>query len=142
LDGWKLVPTFKCLNRSELDDRYGEALQDGYEGGIIRTNDCYQNKRSKFLLKRKEFLDEEFPVLDICEGIGNRSGTAGYIVTKTKDGVPVKCSLRGTREFVTELLYNKNRYIGKSVTVRFFGYTPDGSLRFPVAINFSREDYE
>ena len=27
-------------------------------------------------------------------------------------------------------------------TVRFFGYTPDGSLRFPKVIDFLRWDYE
>jgi len=140
--GWVLVPTFKCNSQEQLDAYYELFLKEGYEGMIIRVDAPYQHKRSKFLLKRKEFQDAEFPVLDIIEGIGDRTGTAGYVITQTTDGKSFKSNIKGNRAFVRELLENKKNYIGKSMTVKFFRYTPDGIPRFPFAIKFSREDYE
>ena len=39
---------------------------------------AYENKRTKQLLKRKEFQDAEFKIVEIVEGIGNRAGMAGF----------------------------------------------------------------
>ena len=55
-------------DKEHLDDYYGKYLDDGFEGQMVRVTDSpYQNKRSKNLLKRKEFIDEEFEVIDIEE---------------------------------------------------------------------------
>jgi DNA ligase-1 len=139
---WVLVPTYKVENRQELDKFYEQFLADGYEGMIVRVDNVYENKYSKFLLKRKKFQDEEFPILDIIEGTGNRAGTAGYIITENREGKPFKSNIKGDRNFVRDLLKNKKKYIGKSATIKFFQYTPDGIPRFPYVIKISREDYE
>ena len=41
-----------------------------------------KNKRSKLLLKRKDFSDAEYLVIDINEGDGNRTGTAKNLACK------------------------------------------------------------
>ena len=52
------------------------------------------------------------------------------------------CSVKGSVEYMQELLVNKDKYIGKTATVKFQNYTPSGKPRFPVAISIAREDYE
>jgi hypothetical protein len=53
-----------------------EWLVLGYEGSMWRDNKPYEQKRSKTLKKRKDFIDEEFPISKIIEGNGNWSGCA------------------------------------------------------------------
>lgn len=120
----------------ELDYCYGQWLQAGYEGQMVRlANSVYEHSRSKSLLKRKEFIDAEFKILDIEEGVGNRSGMMGRIKFEGFDS-----NARGSHEYFKELLANKDKYIGKMATVRYQNLTPDGKPRFPVMIDI--RDYE
>ena len=123
-----------------LDNYYHKWLEEGYEGQMIRLDRPYDNCRSNSLLKRKEFIDEEFEVLDIEEGVGNRSGMMGRILFKTKEDRRFTASSRGNEEYFRDLLINKDNYIGKIATVRYQNMTPDGSPRFPVVITI--RDYE
>ena len=54
-----LVDTQICDTSKAIDLMYGEYTEAGYEGLMIRQNTAYENKRSKNLLKRKEFITEE-----------------------------------------------------------------------------------
>jgi DNA ligase-1 len=112
----------------------------GYEGSIVRIPDSiYQNKRSKDLIKIKEFDDTEFEVLDIIPGKGNRSDIAGSVIIKV-DGQPVGCGIRGSWDFSKKLLEDVKEYIGGIATVRYFGLTDEGKPRFPVLIDINRPD--
>lgn len=140
----KIVPTtfFKHVSLEQkkywLDTLYAEFLEQGYEGQMVRLADShYENNRSKSLLKRKEFQDREFVIVDIEEGKGNRSGMMGRIKFEGFDA-----NARGSHEFFRELLINKVHYVGKTATVRYQNLTPDGVPRFPVVIKIAREDYE
>lgn len=130
----KLVKTDQACDSEELDLNYAMALSDGYEGQMIRLDEPYEQKRSKTLLKRKEFIDEEFEVLDILEGQGNWAGYAKSVQCKTKEGVVFNAGIKGTQEFTKKLLAQKP--MPKTVTVRYQNVTPDGSLRFPIAVAF------
>lgn len=135
------VPTHSCYNTVSLDSWHNTYLDAGYEGSIIRLNASYENKRSKNVLKRKEFLDSEYLVLDVVEGVGNRVGTAGNLVCRDQEtNKEFHSNIKGTFEYLTEILENKKDYIGKLVTVKYFQLTPDGVPRFPFAIGF--RDYE
>lgn len=137
-----LVETFLCNDQEELDEAYASWIEEGYEGQMIRiAGKGYEFKRSVNLLKRKEFIDQEFEILDIEEGTGNRSGMAGFMRFEI-DGKPFKSNMRGGEEYYKELLTNKKNYIGKSATVRYQNLTPDGIPRFPVVTKVAREDYE
>lgn len=124
----------------QIDGYYQQWLEDGYEGQMLRLNQPYDCFRSNSLLKRKEFIDEEFEILDIEEGSGNRSGMMGRIRYKTKEGREFTASSRGNEAYFRDLLINKDKYIGKRATVRYQNMTPDGSPRFPVTITI--RDYE
>ena len=135
----KVVQT-EWVTIEEIDEWYQQWLEDGYEGQMIRLNSPYENTRSKSLLKRKEFIDEEFEILDIEEGSGNRSGMMGRIYFKTKEGKQFTASARGNEDFYKSLLIDKHMYIGLMATVRYQNMTPDGSPRFPVVVSI--RDYE
>ncbi len=141
---WELVPTYLVNTQEELDAKYDEFKKVlKYEGLMIRLDKSYEHKRTGVLLKMKEFKDAEFPVLDIVEGKGNRRGTAGYIVTKTKDGKKFRSNIEGPFEYLAEILKDKDKYIGGSATIEFFEYSKDKKIpRFPIVKSFKREEYE
>jgi DNA ligase-1 len=118
--------------QSKLDALYAEYREQGYEGQMLRDgSSMYDRSRSRSLLKRKEFQDDEFIILDIEEGRGNRSGMMGRIKFANFDA-----SARGTHSYFKELLENKDKYIGKKATVRPGSNIP----RFPVVIDIDRID--
>ena len=137
-----LVSTHTVNNEDELTERYEEYVETGYEGQMLRLDSKYENKRSKSLLKHKSFVDEEYTILDICEGEGNRTGTAGYMVFETAEGKSFKSNVKGTWEETAEMLKNKKKLIGKQATIKYFNLTPDGIPRFPFVINIDRQSYE
>jgi DNA ligase-1 len=138
----RLVDTRKAENEQSVMEQYGLLVEAGYEGQILRVDAPYENKRSKSLLKHKSFIDEEYQILDIVEGEGNRSGTAGYMVFNTREGKRFKSNVKGTWEETAEMLKNKNQLIGKQATIKYFNLTPDGIPRFPFVINIDRNSYE
>jgi len=129
----RLVPAKACYNFDEIDEQYAEYLADGYEGGIIRLDGLYEQKRSNNLIKRKDFIDEEFPIVRIEEGQGNWSGAAKTVVFRLPDGREVGAGLKGNKEFAVDVLRRAEDYIGKEVTIQYFTKTPDGIPRFPIA---------
>lgn len=146
----KLVQTERVNNKEDIEYWFDEFTKNGYEGAILRKNKPYEHKRSNNLLKYKKFFDEEYLILDICNGKGNRQDIAGYAVLydeKTKQ--QFKASIFGDFEYCDELLKNKEKYINKFGTVKYFCLTPstviDGKMkgglpRFPVLL--SVRDYE
>lgn len=135
------VETKRIEHKEHLDEEYGRYVELGYEGQMVRTADAlYQHKRTKDLLKRKEFQDGEWEILGVFEGTGNRSGTAGYMTFVTKDGIPFKSNIKGPFEWLTKLLAEADNLIGKKATIKYFNLTPDGVPRFPYVTSI--RDYE
>ncbi len=132
-----------CMIESGVDilPKYEEYIAAGYEGQMIRTNNIYQNKRSKYLLKDKSFIDNEYVVKQVIEGKGNLSNKVGKLVFDV-DGVEVDAAVNATWEELEKLWKDKDKLIGKTVTVKHFGKTPDGSLRFPKITQIAREEWE
>ena len=116
---------------------YEEYIQRGYEGQMLRVPDSlYEGKRSKSLIKHKEFEDDEFQIVSIEEGKGNWTGAAKRIEIRLKDGTTQFSGVRGSFDMLKDLLYNANDYIGTDVTVRYQNKTEDNKLRFPVVVAF------
>lgn len=133
-----LVPTKKVVDTDTLDALYGRWLEEGYEGQIIRLDTVYENKRSNSLMKRKEFITDEFDVVGMHEGDGNWSEAVKRFTLALPSGVEFGAGVRGEYESLAKLLQD-----GKSpkwATVRYFGLTPDGIPRFAVVIDFGFED--
>jgi DNA ligase 1 len=131
------TPTRFITTQEELDIYNYELLKDGYEGQIVRFDTPYEEKRTSNLLKRKEFQDQEFELLDIEEGQGNWEGMAKIAICRATNGEEFGAGIAGTQEDNVELLRNKDKYF--SVTVKYQALTPDGIPRFPIAIKFYEE---
>lgn len=137
----RIVPTTTCNNLNKLDEMYGAYVGDGFEGQMVRIDAPYENKRSKTLLKRKEFQDSEYTILDVIEGEGNKAGMAGAMVFKNELGITFNSNIKGNRDYLKEIWANKDSYKGKQATVKYFNLTPDNKLpRFPYVV--AVRDYE
>lgn len=146
-----LTPTFKVSSYEEVLDYFELFRIKGYEGAIVRRDIAhYEYKRSKQLLKLKEFTDEEFTIIGYEEGKGGRAGTIGkFLMKHDKDErANFKSNVKGNHAFLREVWLNRDYYIGKSATIQFFNRTPykaDGTgdkPRHPYIIKLDRESYE
>ena len=137
------TPTFRVDTGERLDELYGEFLENGFEGQMVRVlAQPYQHKRTKYLLKRKEFIDEEYTIQGVVEGVGNRVGTVGYFEFTSKSGKPFRSNVKGSFEYIKKLWENRQSLIGKEATIKYFRLTPDGVPRFPYVIKIDRKSYE
>ena len=135
----KLVETTKVESEEHLNYLYAKYMMTGFEGQMVRVSkNGYENKRSKQLLKRKEFVDEEFVITNLIEGEGNWAGYAKSLSFKLNDGSgrTSDAGIAGKQEFCKMLFENKEDYIDTLVTVKYQNLTPDGKPRFPIAIKF------
>ena len=140
-DKVQVVDTQFAHTQEELDETYSSWMAQGYEGQMVRLLDSeYEQKRSKGLLKRKEFMDTEFEIVAVEEGQGNWAGYAKSIKCKLPDGRTFGSGVKGNQEYARNLLENADAYVGKQVTVRYQNLTPDGIPRFPIAVALHMED--
>jgi len=130
----QVVATDQCNDIEELDTWYGSYIECGFEGQIVRIDKPYEHKRSKHLLKRKEFMDSEFRIVSIGEGNGNKKGMAGFAYLEREDGVQFRSNIKGQHSFLEELWHNRHNIVGKYATCQYFHLTPDGIPRFPYII--------
>jgi DNA ligase-1 len=113
---------------------YGTYTQAGFEGQMVRQNNKYECKRSKGLLKRKEFITDEFDVVSVEEGQGAWTGYAKKFVLELSDGRTFSSGVRGSQAQLKALLEAKQK--PNWATCRFFELSNDGVPRFPVVIDY------
>lgn len=136
----KMVATDKLVDENDLETYYCDYVTAGYEGQMLRLDAAYENKRSKYLLKHKSFIDEEYKIVDVEEGNGNLTGMVGALVFETKSGDRFNASVNGGWEYLKELWKDHKSLIGKEATIKYFNLTPDGKPRFPKVVTI--RDYE
>lgn len=129
-----LVETTKTDTPADIDRMYGKYTEAGYEGQMVRQDAPYQCKRSKSLLKRKEFITEEFRVVEVIEGNGAWTGYAKRFVLALPDGTEFGSGVRGSQTQLKQLLESATK--PDWATCRFFEYSNDGVPRFPVVIDY------
>ena len=129
------VPTYEANNEDEVYKLQSEFLENGYEGAIVREmNGEYRfGYRSRSLLKVKNFMDEEYEIVDFTTGVGKFDGSIVWIC-KTDDGQEFKVVPQGTMEERQEAYETASNFIGEMLKVKFFELTDDGIPRFPVGL--------
>lgn len=138
-----LVNTTPVVDQQQLEIVRDAHLAQGYEGSMVRLDAPYEKgKRSKNLLKLKQFDDTEFEIVEVLEGDGNWAGYGKKLVIKLPDGRTCGCGVKGDQAFTRKLLEEAAGWVGKTVTVKHFGLTSDGYPRFPVAVKFWPEGKE
>jgi DNA ligase-1 len=141
------VRTDKVIDKTHLDNLYYEEyIGAGYEGQMVREDvpyDACSPGHCWSLLKRKEFHDAEYELLDIQPGRGNWAGKAKRAVLKAPPGYPkptFEAGITGTMKYCAKLLIEKAKYIGKPTTVNYTNLTPDGVPRHGRCKEFDRKD--
>jgi|TARA_B110000459_G_scaffold130479_1_gene142822 DNA ligase-1 len=130
----QLVPTTYCPDQESLDAMYGQYMTDGYEGQMVRNDIVYENKRSNGLLKRKEFITEEYEVVSMEQGQGNWHGHTKRFILRMPNGETCGSGVRGKQD-VLKALWD-SQVSPTWATLRYFGLTPDGVPRFPVVVDY------
>jgi DNA ligase-1 len=132
-DRCKIVETLLINELQDVKKYHDEYVQNGYEGIIVRDKSgIYEiNKRSKYLQKFKEFMDEEFKIIGFHEGTGDEKGLVIWDCI-TKDEKTFAVRPKGTFESRSKLFIEANSHIGKLLTVIFQEYSNDGIPRFPI----------
>lgn len=118
-----LVNHETARNEQEVWNIYNKYVETGYEGAMVRLNAPYEHKRSSALLKAKPTEDDEFEILDVIEGEGNRTGMAGKVICRMKDGRTFGANMKGEESQFVEVLQNKQNYIGKIATIYYNGFS-------------------
>jgi ATP-dependent DNA ligase len=127
---------YKLLPPLELDFKLPleleKAIKNGYEGLILRhSNAPYETgKRSKSLVKVKQWLDKEFIVEDIS------ASADGWAILHllSDNGKPFKVSAPGTIADKEKALLQKESFIGQEVTVQYACLTKDSIPFHPIAV--------
>ena len=134
-----LVPTFIVNSQEEMLVLHSKFISEGYEGTMVRhSNEGYAvNKRSSQLLKYKDFLDEVYTVNEVWPSESRPE--QGVVECVTSKGITFTCGMKFSHAERSEILSNKENYIGQKAEIRFFEYTDGGLPRFPVCVGF-RED--
>jgi DNA ligase-1 len=119
-----------------LHDKF---VSEGFEGAMIKNPQApYQFKRSYDIMKLKAFFDVDLPVDDLLEGRGKHVGTLGAFVVYHQ-GVKVQVGSGLSDEIRSEIWDNKEKYIGRTIEIRYQEITPDRSLRFPTFVCFRND---
>lgn len=121
---------------------YDEAREKGWEGLMIRKDVPYEGKRTNDLLKVKDFLDDEFVVLE-CENADMRMVEGGRQVVRNVLA-NVVIDYKGNRVSVGSGFSRQQRIyyaehpeelVGHTITVKYFEETTNqkggASMRFP-----------
>jgi ATP-dependent DNA ligase len=134
------VDTFLVNKKSEVQGYHDLFVNQGHEGIMIRdASSTYEiGKRSNYLLKYKAFQTDEYEIVDVKEGTGREKGTAIWVCKVGDQHFSVKPE--GTLEVRKQFLVEKDKYIGKQLTVRYQNLTALGIPRFPVGVAI--RDYE
>lgn len=134
------VETKICHDHSCIDKNHAENLKQNYEGTMIRNMDAvYVGKRTSDLLKYKNFDDDEFKIIGFDHEIDTGDGLTPVVwICITPEGREFNVASKGTRSERDKLYKNGKKYIGKWLSVQFFGYTESGSPRFPRTLHEGR----
>lgn len=138
----KPVNTVSAHTQEELDSLYQQYMAEGYEGQMIRTgNSLYQHKRTKDLLKRKDFHENEYEIVGYKEGKGSREGCIILRLAmadgKEFDSVPV-----GGIEYQRRLWARRLDILGMQATVKYQNLSSDGIPRFNNTIKIRTKNLE
>lgn len=140
-----ILPQEKVTSHDDIIKLSQEAVQNKWEGVMVRRNCGYEGKRSKNLLKVKMFHDDEYVVTgmetEVHRVISKETGlevkekmlSAVFIEHK---GYKVRVGSGFSQDQRRAFYNNPDLIVGKVITVQYFEETQNQSgeisLRFPV----------
>lgn len=119
---------------------HDEFVAKGYEGLMLKNMGApYEmNKRSKNMQKYKVFDDDEFTVIGFKEGVGENKGLVVWACKSNISDEVFDVKPIGPDSLLKQYYIDGAKYIGKSLTVKYQGFTDDkrGIPRFPIGKDF------
>ena len=130
-------------SKKAFEDHQKKVQDQGWEGLILRKNAPYKGKRSKDILKVKNFKDDEFRVTGIETGLVEQHN--GKVYKKVEGLTAVKILYKGNEVRVgsgfsaperIDFMKHPEKIVGKLIRVRYFEESTNQeneelSLRFP-----------
>lgn len=128
----EVVPMWDYINEKYLKQTFNNAREDGYEGLIVRLDGFgYEDaKRSKSLLKVKQFFDTEVQIFGFYRSDRGNVPMIKCIFTNGKQFDVVAPGSKHEKEIA---LANPTIYLNKLLTVEYSTITKDGVPFQPVA---------
>jgi len=138
----KPVSTFSVHTMDQVMQHHTAYRNQGYEGTMLRFGtDSYQHgKRSRTLLKLKEFQDEEFMITGVIEGKPYITDEGTFHVPiyecATPSGGIFTVTAPGNMHAKHALWIDSDVTVGRYLTVKFHYYSADGIPQLPIALRF------
>lgn len=135
----KFVPTTLVKSEDEIKHKHVEFVTEGFEGTMVRNGSgkYLEKNRSYDLLKFKDFMDAEFPIVGYTfeKDTGGDDKNCIVWIVQVSDEITCKVRPKGDKA-QRQRLYEEcendfSKYKGRNLWTKFFDYTEDGSLRFP-----------
>ena len=138
-------PTFSVDCMEEVMEHHKQWREEGYEGTMLRFGeDGYgTDKRSRKLLKVKEFHDAEFKVIGYEEGKpyirGNKKYRVPVWICETESGGTFNVTAAGNMHEKAVEWENRDECVGNMLTVKFHNMSKDNIPQLPIALQW-RDD--
>ncbi len=138
---YEYVKTTLVTMHDHVSSIHKHHVDEGHEGTMIRDKDSVYEvgQRSNYLLKFKDFQTEEFEIIGAKTGHGRDADSVVW-VCKTQNGHQFAVRPEGTIAQRAEDYKNREKFVGKMLTVRFQNLTALDVPRFPVGVVV--RDYE
>lgn len=139
-DNVKVVKT-EIISPADLQKYHDKYVEEGYEGIIIRLlNGVYEHKRSKYLFKYKQFIDEEYKVVGFTSEKHDKTKMGAAILQFDKN-TTFKARPKMTEKEKAFIFENQKDYIGRMATIKFQRYdAKTGVPIFGALIKFRAEN--
>lgn len=139
-----LTQTYSVGNESQVKELHTEFKGLGYEGTILRhgTNGYESDKRSRNLLKVKDYDEAEFRIISGKLGVPYNSEGVEYkccVYVCECEGGTFDVTAPGTMQEKDAAWYNLDDALSKMLTVKFWNLSKDGIPQQPVALRI-RDD--
>lgn len=134
----KVVPSIPLQDPTseQLFKAMKEMIALGYEGAMLKNATApYVYDRTPDLLKLKDFVSEDLPVVGYTPGKGRHKGSLGALYV-LRDGVQTKVGSGYSDAQRKEIWEKREQVIGQIIECQFQNLTKDGRLRFPVFLRF------
>ena len=138
-------PTYAIDNMQELMEHHADWRKEGYEGTMLRFGDdgYGTDKRSRKLLKVKEFHDAEFKVVGYEEGKpyirGDKTYRVPVWICEVESGATFNVTAAGNMHEKAVEWEQRDECVGNMLTVKYHNMSKDNIPQLPIALQW-RED--
>jgi DNA ligase-1 len=133
-----VVETYE-IPKEDINEYQLKFVKEGYEGTMVRFNSPYEiNRRSKGLIKVKDFIDTEYKIVDVLKE--PNKDVAGVVTLITNEGQKFNARPAMNDAERKDLWDNRAEYIGQLGTVKYQNLTDSGIPRFPNLVGVRYEN--